>query len=151
MIDIDEPIASFEEYAKDRIEQCKPTFEKITKIGQDIRNHTNKFDKAFYLGKQDELSILFEAVIEEYLVVKSRHDEAEAVAVLAVKEKHSNDAKQPTVKVVESEVYVEIKMIAMAVKILESWFNITKNYLQTCRSHLSAFSNEPSSEDTKMA
>lgn len=130
---------NYNEYANQVIERLKPTFEQIRDIGNQIKVYPNKLDKIFYLSMQDELSNLYDIILEYYVIVKSKVKEAEALVYLALKESYeTQNKKMPNTKTLESEVVKEIKDIMSLENILESWYKIIKNYLQTCRSHINA-------------
>jgi len=126
----------YNEYANEVIDELKPTFEKVREIGAQIKAHPNKLDKIFYLAVQDDLSVEYDLILEKYLTVKGKTKEAEAITILALKEQY--EGEKVTQKILESEMIVEIKDILTAENILESWVKITKNYLQTTRSHVTA-------------
>ena len=136
---------TYNEYANQIIDELKPTFEQVSDIGKHIKVHPNKLDKIFYLSMEDDLSELYERVLEKYLTVKGKANEAEAVTLLALKEIHKSE--KITQKILDAETRVEIKDIVTVENILESWVKTVKNYLATTRSHVSAITGKEDGSD----
>jgi len=128
----------YNNYANTAVDELKLTFGQVREIGNKIKAYPNKLDKVFYLSIQDDLSTEYDLILEKYLTLKGKADEAEAVTMLAIKRQHDDNKDKVTQKVLEAEVLVEIKDILTGENVLESWVKITKNYLQTCRSHVTA-------------
>lgn len=132
----------FEKFVKkctNTISKIKPVLSKIEKIGAKIKTYDNVFDKSFYLQAQDELSKYAEQVFDAYFKVHAWRKTAEALALLAIKAKYTNSGeKTPAIAVLEAEVKNVTKEAYLTDKLLESWYEIVKNYIQTCRNHVNA-------------
>jgi len=135
--------------AKKILEELKPTFEQIKLLGQDIKTYPNKLDKEFYLKIQDELSECYDKILEKYIgELEPLLDIAEANILLALKEKYESENKKlPNSKILEAEVIREIKDVLTINHVLESWVKITKNYIQTVRSHINAITGREIEEE----
>ena len=135
--------------AKNILEELKPTFEQVKMLGQEIKVYPNKLDKNFYLKIQDELSECYDKILEKYIgYLEPMLDIAEANILLALKEKYkSENQKLPNSKILEAEVLSEIKDVLTINRLLESWVKITKNYIQTVRSHINAITGRETDEE----
>jgi len=135
--------------AKNVLEELKPIFEQVKILGQEIKIYPNKLDKSFYLKIQDELSECYDKILEKYVgQLEPMLDIAEANTLLALKEKYkSENQKLPNSKILDAEVINEIKDVLTINHLLESWYKITKNYLQTTRSHINAITGRETDEE----
>lgn len=130
---------------KDEMNIIKPVVDEARKLMKDMMDYPKKLDKSFYLGVQDELSLMYDQVLEKYLTIKLMADNYQANMILVLKKKYEG-GKAPTVSQLEAEAQIECAESNMASALVESWFKSIKNALQTCRAHTNALSGKD--EDT---
>ena len=132
----------YSELAQESINSYRPKFQRIREIGNAMHQQVNKLDKRFYLAVEDELSVVYDDILEKYLEVKNKAEEAEATIKVAIEYSYNQGEnkpeKKPTAPIIEAMVKSEIKDIAVAEALLEAQYKIVKNYLQTCRNHIAA-------------
>lgn len=126
------------------LEVLKTYFDEIKEVGKRIKEQENRFDKKFYLESQDILSEAFDEVNRAYLRVKSQVDVAEAIVRLKTVEEAE---KKPTESLLTATVTKEVRDLILHEALLEGWMKSTKNYLQTCRSHLNVLSGKETDDE----
>jgi hypothetical protein len=135
------------EQVKADIELMRPVMEQARTLMQDMMNFPKKTDKTFYLGAEDQLTVIYDDLLEKYLSMKLLAETNEASTFLAVKKKAEGGSVKLTVKDLECETAVAVSEVFTSLILLESWFKSVKNALQTCRSHISALSGKEDDGD----
>lgn len=121
----------------DLIEDVKPIVEKAKDLMVEMMNYPNKLDKSFYLGVEDELTVIYDGIIEKHLTLKLSVDQAKANTLIALR-KNYETTKCPPVNILDAEVKIQCSEIEMAGVLMEGYLKSVKNALQTSRSHVNA-------------
>jgi hypothetical protein len=132
---------------KNEVETIRPAMEQARKLMQEMMDYPKKTDKSFYLGAEDELTVIYDDLLEKYLTVKLIAETNEANTFLATKKRYEGGTVKITVKDLECETASECAEVFTSMILLESWFKSVKNALQTCRSHISAITGKEEDGD----
>ena len=107
-------------------------------IAQKMKEYPNKLDNIFYLDCQDKLDIIYDELLERSLRVSTLLKDAEAFAILSVRDKYQDEKKKPNADQLKSEARELYSSIASYDAVLDSWQKSVRNYVSGARAHINA-------------